>query len=366
MVKTKRFHMIGLSKIFISFAKNERNMTNIKFETLKQPNTEIYGLLANTIYGTKGLRYRHCDSEKRIDNLFNPDFHVAYADDKLAGCIVFCRRVDLNRNQEIFYIRFFSVQPELRGNGIGKKLVEYAGDYYSKTQKLPAVFYAYIENENIRSMKVSKNMESMKNSQFKTVLFSRFNPKKSNRVEKIDSVDYPIIEKQLKAHYAIHSLFHLNTFSINNPYYVIRKNGEILAGIQSNNVKWEIVNIPGFNGFLMQKIIPRLPYLRKLFNPKSFEFISLENIIIKKGHEADFFELLEGVMHDQNGNMAMTWLDTSDPMISAFTNKKELGFISRIQEPTPANIMLNFHDMDETGIAHFTNNPAYISAIDLT
>ena len=53
-------------------------MQNYIYKILKEPIPQIYKLLEETIYGTKGIKVSHRDTEKKLSQLYQPDFHTLW------------------------------------------------------------------------------------------------------------------------------------------------------------------------------------------------------------------------------------------------------------------------------------------------
>lgn len=341
----------------------------LEVTTSTSPDAETVQLIKSTVYGVDGgLRYRHQDTEERVANLITPEFFSIKADDKLLGTSAYCYRdVSCNGNKyEGTYIRYFAVAAGQRSKGIGTQIMNYAFDHFDSLHTEPSVWYAYIEMENIRSMKVSKGKGVMPIGKFRTLFFSRFFPKKQSDVQRAKEEDKALILELLQKQYANHAFVSFQRIFFNNNYFVIKKNNEIVAGVQCNKVSWIFDNVPGFSGWLTMKVIPHLPILGRLSQPKDYKFSSFEGIYCKEGHEADLIRLFEHVLAEHGTYTGMAWMDEKCPVSERIRKHGNMGFLSKVQKSPPASIVADFRNTSQEEIEEFKKRPAYISAFDLT
>ena len=125
---------------------------------------EVVELLTEVTLGTTGVRYKHLDTHKRVNEVDNPAFLYLKRNEKVLSNITFCRR-----NQD-WYIRYFAFKTGLqrstntktedKSNNLLKREIsnffEAAenGQFYDTDVQS---FYAYIDPKNDRSLWMSKN-----------------------------------------------------------------------------------------------------------------------------------------------------------------------------------------------------------------
>ena len=78
----------------------------------------------------------------------------------------------------------------------------------------------------------------------------------------------------------------------------------------------------------MMNIIPHIPFIRRLFNPK-YRFVFLEAIYCKPGHEHQLEALFESVMARNKVNSALLCLDPKSKIYTSLS-KINLGLIHKI------------------------------------
>lgn len=339
----------------------------LQYKLLEKPVPEIKQLLEETVYGTKGLLYSHLDVIERSNALKEGHFHGLWRGESLIALAVYCGRKLSHEGEEINgrYIRFFSVKKTEQSKGLGRLLTSCIEQHYYAQGNNPTLFYAYIDNKNLRSMKVSGHFNGQLCGHFDTYLFSRFSPRRSARVRKAMEADKPAILEILKKQYDGYAEFHTDYIFYNDNYYVLEQDGEVVAGIQSNPVRWKIVNIPGFQGFLMKHILPALPYINRLFNPKVFRFSALEGIFYRD-NPLVLEELISHCLAEQKNHTAMFWADVNDSYLQQLAKRCNLGFVSKVQHNPRVNFIIIPYLMSDAQVQVLHEQPKYISAFDVT
>lgn len=335
----------------------------LEFEA--RPDVEV--LLNQTILGTEGgFSYRHMDTSERLNHLIGPEFLVLRKDGKAVGTSAYCKRSLRSGGiaHESWYIRYFSVKRDLRGQGIGTHLHSFAEAHYRKVD-FPAVFYAFIELKNARSLAVSKTYRMQPIAYFRSVLFSRFFPKKSELVRRVSEAEKPLILQKLEATYANHQLVDFGKTFLNDQYFALYRNGEPVAGCMVNDVHWKIEHIPGFGGWMTMNVVPWIPILGRLFSPKAYRFLAFESVFCKPGHEADLHTLFESLLAEFGRYTAMLFMDVNCPVRKQVLDGGNLGFLSKVQKSPKVSIIAEYHQFKEEDVEKIKDRPVFISAFDL-
>ena len=63
---------------------------------------------------------------------------------------------------------------------------------------------------------------------------------------------------------------------------------------------------------------------------RKLRFLGIEGIYFKKGHEADLYSLMEGVMARKEQYLALLIMDVSSPVFKVFKERKKLGPLNTI------------------------------------
>lgn len=327
---------------------------------------EVYELIESMIWGTKGPRFYKIDTRVKIDNSVKPDFLYLYIKEEFAGmCTISHRQVYFGKEWlPTYYLQFFAIKPEYQGKAHGNVLVESVRDHYESISKHPVVSYAYIEGENVRSDKVAHFIKYKHASSFLTILFGRMFPKKNNHCRRYNPMEKDTLTALLNSFYKDYSFVHFEyAFNADN-YWVLEKDGEILAGVQAHPQQWKFVNLPGASGKFILNLLPKIPIAKRLFNAKHHQFVCFESHYCKDGHEQDLITLMEHCLTEYGFTSGMTWFDPRSPLFQKLDTLKPWGLLDKIQGKHKANIYAKLHNIPESSWEVFTNKPFYIAAYD--
>ena len=271
-------------------------------------------------------------------------------------------------NDQLFncnYFRYFASLKEIRGKGIIKKLTVKVMQLLNEKAKEKTIFFACVEKENKSSFHVCESAGYVPVGTIKTLGFSRFFPKFNNNITQIILKD----EKKevitlLKKLYNQYSLVQFNSIFLNDNYFVIRENNLIVAGCQYHRVHWVINNMKGLSGKIIMHVIPHIPILNKLFNPKRFEFLAFEGIYFKAGYEHKLYSLFEGLLAREKLKSSMFWMGKNCPIRKKIMTNGKLGMIHSFIKDSDVEVMASFKNMNETEILNVKSNPIFASAFD--
>jgi hypothetical protein len=195
--------------------------------------------------------------------------------------------------------------------------------------------------------------------------FSRFFPKAQKNIEKIQNerAKSEVLEL-LHKFYTKHVLVHFDYVFLNDNYFVIREQGEVVVGCQFHRVHWAINNMPGFMGKIIMNVLPNIPFINRLFNPKRFEFLAFEGIFFKPGHEHSLLRLFEGLLHQEKLNSALFWMGETCPYHEQIHRHRKLGLMQHFVKDSGVYIMTSYRNMSKEEIARLKSGPLYASAFD--
>ena len=139
--------------------------------------------------------------------------------------------------------------------------------------------YAYIDLENDRSRLFSERFGFEFYSHIVSRTYSRKNPKKNANIVNIKSWDS--ISKTISDEYGADEFYH-EAHIKNGDYIGLTDNqGNLIAFAEFTKVHWRILSFPGRFGSVLVKVLPYLPILNKLINPKDHFFIVLLTKLIQ-------------------------------------------------------------------------------------
>lgn len=328
---------------------------------------EIIAFFEQTSWGSAGAVYVRKNSSELVRQLKHPYLFAVQQEEEMVGTAIFCHTTPLvlGLPYNCYIIRYFAASPVIQGKKIIKyfagKVMEVVRD--AETEK--TIYVGCVEKGNIRSYKVVENAGYEPLGLLRVSAFSRFFPKQQKNLERIQSEQgkQEVLDR-LTPFYAHHVLVHFDYLFIHDNYFVIREQGEIVAGCQLHRVHWAINSMPGFMGKIIMNVLPHIPFINKLFNPKQFEFLAFEGIYFKPGKEHQLFRLFEGLLHQEKMNSALFWMGENCPYREAIHRQSNLGLMNHFVKDSGVYIMTSYRNMSDAEIDRLKSGPLYASAFD--
>ncbi len=330
------------------------------FNWYEVPTKEIIALLSKTTLGTNGAKYRHLDTPERIYQVDNPLFLALQWRDKVLGNITFCRR------KKAWYIRYFAFEEAFQARGKSNKKKKDSRfklglEAFFQEQLASGaveVFYAYIDPKNARSKWMSEQFGFRVAGQLVTQSYSRLAPKKSQRFELLS--DWKVIKPNIEERYAAHQ-FYRSSPNVTLPYYgICDEQGQVLASGKFTKVSWKIERFPGKLGNILIKLIPFIPWVNRLIQPKKHTFLTPEGLFVLNHDPALLKELFDSALSSENCNMLVWWVDEKDPLYLQTHQRISWGILNRIIGKPKVDIVVRER---ETRLS--SEKPFYVAALDL-
>ena len=362
----------------------------LEVRRVRKADEDIISLLKSTVLGSEGgMRYSMQNTEERIKSYGDGlTFMALYKKSSLKGVIGVCSRKTLNRGvpYNSAYLRYLAIHsafqtenaPEQRaerisqaGDSFKQKILSVIRDPNHVTgeeqgNESPHVMYAYVESRNERSRNLVNQSGYEYIRSFLTVAFSRFNPKPVPSVTRLNPEEEPAMTRLLEDFYRDYC-FYTDEFSFyGHRYYVLRKNGEIVAGVGAIPAQYRVVNVPGLWGWLMMKVLPRTPMFRRLFRPEEFRYVILNAIYCREGSEDLLPDLFEGVCAEEGYHTALTWLDDHSGLYETLRTNRRMGALNRMLNAKPGLVYALFTGFSAGETEKFYDSPAYISGFDFS
>lgn len=349
--------------------KKEILFTDGNYTIQKQPGVPEDALLFldSISWGNEGAIYEHKDTQEHIKYLHNPMMITINEGDAIRGTAAFCNTNITTKGTDLncFYIRYFASSKEIRGKGVMKHFSKKVMELIRENDTKKTVYFACIESANKGSYKVVESAGYKNIGTVKTIGFSRYFPKLSKNIAQITTEsEKKEVLSLLKGFYNNHFLVQFNAIFLHNNYFVLRENNEIIAGCQYHKVHWAINAMKGFSGKIIMNVVPHIPILNKLFNPKRFEFLAFEGIYFKSGYEHKLHELFEGLLAKENLKSSMFWMGETCPVKKDILKKGNLGLIHTFLKDSDVKIMASFQNLSETEILELEASPLFASAFD--
>ncbi len=358
-----------------------------------RPADDILGFLENYVLGTEGaLRYRQMDIRERLAAIREIWFMTLRKSGRVLGTVGFVRRKACNGNQPVnsYYIRYFSIRlswarksrqagsakkslkkKNTRGNVLKDRVAGFMGHierYLKGADQEASVLYAYIEKENTPSLQMSERMGYDTVRWMSHTYFSRFFPEQHPGVSVIweEEEKKEVLEK-IRDFYRDYTLFQEEPLFYRNGYLGYRNaQGEIVAGVQTLPVHWEIVEMPGITGWFFLKAVPYIPLLRKFYEGHRFRFVAFEGLFFKEGYESVLPFLFETALHRYGMSLGIIWYDTRCPLAEVMHAMPHRGLFGKMVHPVPAEVRMRFLNMAPGRVKTYYRKPVYVSAFDIT
>lgn len=228
------------------------------------------------------------------------------------------------------------------------------------------IMYAFLESMNERSKNLVSQVGYEYIRSFLTVAFSRFSPEPDLRVSKLNSADKPVMEGLLLDFYKEYSFFTTDYSFFGGKYYILKEGNEIIAGVSAIPASYKVYDIPGIWGWVMMKVLPGIPYFRRLFRPGEFRYLVFDAIYYKKGREKLLAALFESACAAEGFNTGLTWLDDRSELFDKIRTEVKMGALNRMLNAKPGLVYTRFVNFTEEEKDHFYDAPAYISGFDLS
>jgi hypothetical protein len=228
------------------------------------------------------------------------------------------------------------------------------------------IMYAFVESMNERSKNLVTQAGFEYIRSFLTVAFSRFSPGKDPRVSKLSDSEKEKMESLLLGYYKEYSFFNTEHSFFGDNYYVLKENDEIVAGVCAIPSAYKVYDMPGIWGWVIMKVLPGMPYFRRLFRPGEFRFLVFDSIYCKPGKENLLAALFETTCAENGINTGLTWLDDRSNLYDKIRTGVKMGSLNRMLNAKPGLVYTRFINMTDEEKECFYDAPAYISGFDFS
>jgi hypothetical protein len=363
---------------------------DLAVEVEETPGDELIEHMHSTVLGQPGgFRYQHTNLVERLTAPGENYFMYLRKAGKMMGSVGFVGRpVSMNDfNFDSWLIRYFSIKAPMRSvpkkrkdksdlkaeqkrsSVLGRFIQPVFADPSQLREKgpdpdQPAIIYATIEQNNLRSMNFSTQMGLETIGEMVGFTFSRIFPKRSGRMERLPVEEYAPMLSRISEYYRDYTLFVPDPLFKHGNYFVIRESGKIVAGIQYYPVTWRILDFGSNTGNRIVDLLSRLRWFRKRFNTDQMRLIAFDGIYCVDGFEESLFELMEGVLNEAGVYLAIIMADAGSVIYQLFETNRKFGILHRVFGMQKADIRARFINMPEEIRQQFISRPTYIPTYD--
>lgn len=374
------------------FEKSVFNYKGLEVRVSDHANEGMIDILNRAVQGSEGgLRFMLQDVEKRIDAYKDQIRFVSlYKKNHITGTVGSCFRISGQGKLRYptSYLRYLAFQSTYQSDKTWRKRIrekikpEKDDSFKQKTLEIFSkphlldlqnvfegdkhVMYAFVESMNERSKNLVHQAGYEYIRSFLTVAFSRFSPVHDKRVSKLAGVDKPEMEKLLLDFYRNYSFFTTEYSFYGDKYYVLKENNEIIAGVCAIPTSFKVFDVPGIWGWVMVKILPKIPYFRRLFRPGEFRYLVLDAIYCKDGYESLLAPLFESACASEEFNTGLIWLDDRSQLFDRIRTRVRMGALNRMLNAKPGLVYTKFINLAEEEREYFYDSPAYVSGFDFS
>ena len=374
------------------FEKSVFSYKGLEVRVSDYANEGIIDILNRAVQGSEGgLRFSLQDVAKRIAAYKDQIRFVSlYKKNQVTGTVGSCFRISGQGRLRYptSYLRYLAFQSTYQSDNNWRKRIrekikpekdfsfkQKTLEIFSKPHLLELnnvfegdkhVMYAFVESMNERSKNLVHQAGYEYIRSFLTVAFSRFSPSADRRVSKLEAHEKPVMEKLLTEFYKDYSFFTTTYSFYGDQYFVMKENDEIIAGVSAIPSSFKVYDVPGIWGWVMMKVLPGTPFLRRLFRPGEFRYLVLDAIYCREGREDQLAALFESACAVEGFNTGLIWLDDRSRLYDRIRTRVRLGALNRMLNAKPGLVYGKFINLTEEEKEYFYDAPAYISGFDFS
>ena len=284
-------------------------------------------IVENATWGSSGVIYKMNDLRKEFEKFEKLRYVHLEVEGELVAVCALNQKVFTHGNESIdaFYLFVLAVVPAHMNKGYASLIVsEVTKQLHSIHEKV--LVYAYVEDDNEASKRVFLKTGYNHLTHFLAPSNVNISPKSNPYVSKLTQEDKAQVIKLLKQQYERHSFVDVEASFDDSQYYVYKENGTISAGLQLKILNWTFIGLVGLEGFLMMKVVPYIPVLKKVFNAKKHYFLKIGNIFI--ADEQKFSALLGAVMKDSDLQTSIAYANPASVVDVKILNAMKRGLLS--------------------------------------
>lgn len=344
-------------------------------------------LIKDTVLGTNGLKYTHGRVDDRLAHLHHPYHLWISRKNRIIANLTFGGYETLMTfgKCNAYYVRYFAFRSdyktsenqnrETKGNSIVKKMVSKImanhptaqGVGYGELHNHPALHFAYIEPDNMRSLHHALGFEFKIIRLFQTLPFTRLKPRKKVEFSRVLEKEKQGIEQLLKKHYSNHNALQFHYLFHHDNFFTVKSDsGEIIAACQVNDCMFHIENTGSkvFNNVV--HVLESTGLAKKILDVKNLRFLSFDHLYCAPGKEHVLIDLFESLLWKFRLKLALMWFDTESPYYKMLLQSRELGWIKTLYKPSPNAVVVNSLNLSKEQETQLENNPWFISSFDVT
>lgn len=330
------------------------------------PSQAILDLLGSTVWGSRSMKYRIPGIGEKLARLRDPSFFVLSEHDRELCVFVLdrCSKRLSGQTCSAFHFALASTVTDRQNEGLAGVLIEHVRKYCISTVGKPGLGFAYVEGSTEFSLRLSEQIGHSAEADIPVTLFTRLFPKSRPNVERMTHSDRDHVLQELELMYAG---YELTDFAISlrpDEFYVFRGNETIVAGVQVEILQWSMVSMPGGFGRFLIDVLPHLPGLKNVLDPRDIRIARFSNLFFSDGCEAQFHALLEQCLYQHKSKVGLILLDGRGPVLDRIVRNQKMGMLSRVVNGS-AKMRIDTIGMNEEMMSDLRKKPLLVSAADV-
>ncbi|MFM6946385.1 MAG: hypothetical protein ACKOWW_04545 [Flavobacteriales bacterium] len=330
----------------------------MKFELSTEISPDLVRLFERTVLGTNGAKYKHLDVTQSVVHTDNPLSFSLRRREQLIANITFCKR------PFGLYLRYFSFDSKFQSKGKARMnpksvLKVQIEEVFQELEKnhggTDDYCYAYIDSKNVRSKWMSETFGFQTKAKLATQSYSRLFPKPNKQLSlEAISAEHRSIISQTYQHYSGYFTYFFDRGEV---ACLRDKQGQILSLAKFHKVRWEIQRLPGKLGGTLVQLLPFIPLINRLIQPKEHTFLVPEIVCNPSGNIRDVDALFEAVLAKEKLHSMLWWNDTRDPLYQKAKQSINWGLLDK---------MIGVADVDVVFRGAYTpKEPIFVAAFDM-
>lgn len=330
------------------------------------PSEQTVALLEATVWGSQATRYKILGISEKLARLRAPRFFVLSEKGRELCVFVldFCHKSLMGQSCGAWHFVMASTVTDRQNEGLAGILIEHIRDYCVATVEHPGFGFAYVEASTVFSLRLSEQIGYAVDAKIPLTLFSRLVPKAVPAVAQLRPEEVSGVVEKLEALYEDHELNDFSDTLNCEDYLVLRDQGRVVAGAQTEVLNWSVQSMPGFAGTLLLKVLPHLPGFNRILNLRDLRIVRFGNLLLPERQEEALFQVLETALALNRAKVGLIMLDERSPFLQKIRDHGRLGLLS-VALKGSAQLHIDVVGMDEVMLERLSSQPLLVSAGDV-
>lgn len=285
-------------------------------------------LLENAVFGSDGLRYQRLRVKDQINRLNRPFFFSAWLQGELIGGYVLDKR-RLRIGHDIvpgYYRGALVVKRENQGLGVGSELTRLAAQW-QQNQSVgagkPFVSYGCIDASNKRSLAVLEKHNTKIVGRLSMYMMYRQWPRVRCELVDIDKgrqEEVSALGQQVYSDCVVRDITPVNQSRV----ALLDADGVAISACVAETA-FRIDTMGVAVDWATRLLVKPWPPARKRFDTNRFRYLSLTEVLIRPGCEAQWSAFVSSTLARYNLHFAAVYLDTRTSLFHQLRNSQPLG-----------------------------------------